>query len=511
MFLPIAGSTFTDSGTGTVHGAPIELEVTHTVSGLVTAGGSGVAGAVVWAYRASDSAFVTGVVTGAGGAYSLDLPVDTYKLWITGAPGYPDQAYGGDGTFAGAGIVDLSTTDQPGTDIVLAAGPATHTVSGLVTAGGSGVAGAVVWAYRASDSAFVTGVVTGAGGAYSLDLPVDTYKLWITGAPGYPDQAYGGDGTFAGAGIVDLSTTDQPGTDIVLAAATRHPHRERSRDRGRQRGRGRRGLGLQQASDSAFVTGVVTGAGGAYSLDLPVDTYKLWITGAPGYPDQAYGGDGTFAGAGIVDLSTTDQPGTDIVLAAGPATHTVSGLVTAGGSGVAGAVVWAYRASDSAFVTGVVTGAGGAYSLDLPVDTYKLWITGAPGYPDQAYGGDGTFAGAGIVDLSTTDQPGTDIVLAAGPATHTVSGLVTAGGSGVAGAVVWAYRASDSAFVTGVVTGAGGAYSLDLPVDTYKLWITGAPGYPDQAYGGDGTFAGAGIVDLSTTDQPGTDIVLAAP
>ena len=260
----------------------------------------------------------------------------------------------------------------------------------------------------------------------------------------------------------------------------------------------------------------LTGAGGAYKpRPPPVDTYKLWIhPGAPGYPDQAYGGEGHLRGApGIVDLCLTTDHSRAPTSPAGPRdpATTLERLRTAGGSGVAGAVVWAYRASDSAFVTGVVTGAGGAYSLDLPVDTYKLWITGAPGYPDQAYGGDGTFAGAGIVDLSTTDQPGTDIVLAAGPATHTVSGLVTAGGSGVAGAVVWAYRASDSAFVTGVVTGAGGAYSLDLPVDTYKLWITGAPGYPDQAYGGDGTFAGAGIVDLSTTDQPGTDIVLAAP
>jgi hypothetical protein len=36
------------------------------------------------------------------------------------------------------------------------------------------------------------------------------------------------------------------------------------------------------------------------------------------------------------------------------------------------------------------------------------------------------------------------------------------------------------------------------------------PGYPDQAYGPDGTFANATIIDLSTTDQT-VDIDLPTP
>ena len=395
VFLPIAGSTFTDSGTGTVHDAPVAP--THTVSGTLT---PGVAGAVVWAYKASDGSYVSGVVTGAGGTYSLALAPDSYKLWITGAPGYPDQAYGPDGTFANATVVDLTTADQPGTDITLAA-PATHTVSGTLT---PGVAGAVVWAYKASDGSYVSGVVTGAGGTYSLALAPDSYKLWITGAPGYPDQAYGPDGTFANATVVDLTTADQPGTDITLAAPATHTVSGTLTP-----GVAGAVVWAYKASDGSYVSGVVTGAGGTYSLALAPDSYKLWITGAPGYPDQAYGPDGTFANATVVDLTTADQPGTDITLAA-PATHTVSGTLT---PGVAGAVVWAYKASDGSYVSGVVTGAGGTYSLALAPDSYKLWITGAPGYPDQAYGPDGTFANATVVDLTTADQPGTDITLAA--------------------------------------------------------------------------------------------------
>ena len=114
----VAADTFTISADTTLYAQ--WATITHTVSGLVTAEGTGVAGAVVWAYKASDGSYVSGVVTGAGGTYSLALAPDSYKLWITGARGYPDQAYGPDGTFANATVVDLTTADQPGTDIALA-------------------------------------------------------------------------------------------------------------------------------------------------------------------------------------------------------------------------------------------------------------------------------------------------------------------------------------------------------------------------------------------------------
>ena len=199
-------------------------------------------------------------------------------------------------------------------------------------------------------------------------------------------------------------------------------------------------------------------------------------------------------------------------MAAAPATNTVSGTLSAGGSGVAGAFVWAFDADTGAYVNSTQTGAGGAYSLSLVPDTYKLWITNGPaGYPDQAYGPDGTFANATIVDLTTTDQTA-NIVMAAAPATNTVSGTLSAGGSGVAGAFVWAFDADTGAYVNSTQTGAGGAYSLSLVPDTYKLWITNGPaGYPDQAYGPDGTFANATIVDLTTTDQTANIVMAPAP
>ena len=109
----------------------------------------------------------------------------------------------------------FGTSHAPrGTDITLAAAPATHTVSGHLTPGD---AGGVVWAFKASDGSYAGGVLVAGDGSYSLDLVPDSYKLWITDVTGYPDQAYGPDGTFANATVVDLTTTDQPGTDITLA------------------------------------------------------------------------------------------------------------------------------------------------------------------------------------------------------------------------------------------------------------------------------------------------------
>ena len=91
-----------------------------------------------------------------------------------------------------------------------------------------------MWAFDAGTGAYVSGVVTGAGGSYSLGLLPDTYKLWITDAPGYPDQAYGPDGTFANATVVDLTTTDK--TANIVLSSPGHPHRVRHGDRRWRRG-----------------------------------------------------------------------------------------------------------------------------------------------------------------------------------------------------------------------------------------------------------------------------------
>ena len=78
------------------------------------------------------------------------------------------------------------------------------------------------------------------------------------------------------------------------------------------------------------------------------------------------------------------------------------------------------------------------------------------------------------------------------------SGTVTAGGDPVSGAIVYVFKASDSSYAGNAVTAGDGTYTISLPDGSYKLWIqTNTPGYPDQAYGGDGTYEHATPVDTN--------------
>jgi hypothetical protein len=199
-----------------------------------------------------------------------------------------------------------------------------------------------------------------------------------------------------------------------------------------------------------------------------------------------------------------------LLAAPGTASHTLSGTVTAAGAGVEGAIVYVFDAGSSAYAGNATTGAGGTYSLVLPQGTYTLWVqTNTEGYPDQAYGPDGSFANATPVDLSTADATADVVLQAPGTASHTLSGTVTAVGAGVEGAIVYVFDAGSSAYAGNATTGAGGTWSLVLPPGTYTLWVqTNTSGYPDQAYGPDGSFANATPVDLTTADAT-ADVVLA--
>ena len=485
--------------------------VSHTLSGTVTAAGSGVTGAIVYVFDAGTSAYAGNVTTGTGGAFSLTLPSGHYKLWIqTNKAGYPDQAYGPDGTFEHATSIDLTAANQTASVVLLAA-PVSHTLSGTVTAAGSGVTGAIVYVFDAGTSAYAGNVTTGTGGAFSLTLPSGHYKLWIqTNKAGYPDQAYGPDGTFEHATSIDLTAANQTASVVLLAAPVSHTLSGTVT----AAGSGVTGaiVYVFDAGTSAYAGNVTTGTGGAFSLTLPSGHYKLWIqTNKAGYPDQAYGPDGTFEHATSIDLTAANQTASVVLLAA-PVSHTLSGTVTAAGSGVTGAIVYVFDAGTSAYAGNVTTGTGGAFSLTLPSGHYKLWIqTNKAGYPDQAYGPDGTFEHATSIDLTAANQTASVVLLAA-PVSHTLSGTVTAAGSGVTGAIVYVFDAGTSAYAGNVTTGTGGAFSLTLPSGHYKLWIqTNKAGYPDQAYGPDGTFEHATSIDLTAANQTASVVLLAAP
>ncbi|MFZ0323941.1 MAG: carboxypeptidase regulatory-like domain-containing protein, partial [Actinomycetes bacterium] len=87
-----------------------------------------------------------------------------------------------------------------------ASGPVSHTLSGTVTAGGTGLPGAMVHVFDAGTYTWVGYTTSGTGGTYTIDLPAGTYKLFVQpDEAGYADQWVGGT-DHAGAAVVDLST-----------------------------------------------------------------------------------------------------------------------------------------------------------------------------------------------------------------------------------------------------------------------------------------------------------------
>ena len=97
VFLPIAGSTFTDSGTGSVHAAP-QAPATSTPCPARSARAVGpLAGAEVLRVRRGHGAYVEQAVSVAGGGYCSTSPAGgSYKLFIQPhETGFPDQWHGG--------------------------------------------------------------------------------------------------------------------------------------------------------------------------------------------------------------------------------------------------------------------------------------------------------------------------------------------------------------------------------------------------------------------------------
>ena len=127
--------------------------------------------------------------------------------------------------------------------------------------------------------------------------------------------------------------------------------------------------------------------------------------------------------------------------------------MTAASTPVEGAIVYVFDAGTAAYVGNALTDATGDYALALPPGTYNLWVqTNTLGYPDQAYGPDGTFENA--TDITLPPDADADVALVAAPVTHAISGTVTAASTPVEGAIVYVFDAGTAAYVGNALTDA---------------------------------------------------------
>ena len=475
VFLPIAGSTFTDSGTGTVHGAP--EAPTYTLSGTLTAGTPHDGSTVHLLSAAGD--YLGNTATSGGGLYSFTVSPGDYVLWIQpNLAGYPDQYYDGVPDFASA--TPIAVAGDTVQDITLTGPPATYTLSGTLTAGTPHDGSTVHLLSAAGD--YLGNTTTSGGGSYSFTVSPGSYVLWIQpNLAGYPDQYYDGVPDFASATpiavagdtVQDITLTGPPATYTLsgtLTAGTPHD--------------GSTVHLLSAAGD--YLGNTATSGGGPYSFTVSPGDYVLWIQpNLAGYPDQYYDGVPDFASA--TPIAVAGDTVQDITLAGPPATYTLSGTLTAGTPHDGSTVHLLSAAGD--YLGNTATSGGGSYSFTVSPGSYVLWIQpNLAGYPDQYYDGVPDFASA--TPIAVAGDTVQDITLTGPPATYTLSGTLTAGTPHDGSTVHLLSAAGD--YLGNTTTSGGGLYSFTVSPGSYVLWIQpNLAGYPDQYYDGVPDFASA--------------------
>ncbi len=192
------------------------------ISGTVTnASAQPIAGATV------DLRDETGLVrvapittTGADGSYSFtDLEPGNYRIYVRGVPGqYVGMWYGQSQQRPGSAVIDASTQDATGVDVMLLS--ANPSISGTVTnASAQPIAGAVV------DLRDQTGLVrvapittTGVDGSYSFaDLEPGNYRLYVRGLTGqYVGMWYGQSQQRPASAVIVVNPGPSSGIDVLL-------------------------------------------------------------------------------------------------------------------------------------------------------------------------------------------------------------------------------------------------------------------------------------------------------
>lgn len=483
--------------TSDVTGTNATLVSGHKITGHITSDGTtAIAGASAQVFTGGSIAtcctWVSGSSTDANGAYTVLVPDGTYRLQFLGprSSAYISQWWnGGTGAARFEQASDITVSADVTRDATLQVG---RRVSGHVTDGTSGIAGAGVSAFTGGASAtcctWVAGTGTASDGSYSIIVPAGTYRLQFQGPRGGTSMAQWWTGTAGGASRfdlatdVDLTTLDRTARDAVLASGVSISGRVTDASGS---GIAHVGIGAFLGGSSAvcctWVGGVGTDSQGRYGLVLPSNTYRLSFFSPSGtsYVSQWWNG-----GSGATDFDratditlTTALTGYNVTLTSGAR---ISGTVTSGSTGISGAFVSAFSGGGSAvcctWVAAAPTDAAGHYSLAVPSGTYRLmfggsrtsgvisrWYNGGAGATGFNQASDVTVAGGGSMAI--------DMTLATG---LTISGRVTDGsGNGIAFVGVGAFQGGSSAaccsWLAGTGTDPNGNYTLVVPSGTYRV------------------------------------------
>lgn len=526
--------------------APAHADPGITVTGTVVDGlGDGLDGVTVTALTgAAWTEEADEVATDSGGGYTLTLPEEPgrYRVQFTKID-HQTTFYGG-GTpvevvvdAEGRVLVDDVVVEGNELDEVTLSSTELHQLTGLVRSGGTSLPGIVVDAFLPGDDETpVASETTNASGRYTLTLPMGRYELRFTDpAQTYVTTWYDGTSTVEVTVVADqalstvIMTKPAAGQEFPVAGQVEDANGDPVDDVQVTV------TGVGGSSDSGTdQTRTVGENGGLYSVDVQPGTYQLSFARS-GWVTSTYGAGATTAtvtvgNAGALTVAPAEPLAGnrlgDHVLVSDPFAVTAE-VQTAGGAAIPGVTVRAFphgSTDPTEIVDTATTGAGGSYTLNLPVDTYDLeFVDEEPDAPTYAsttladvqvlQGGSLKVGGVPAAELATVTMS-----TSGGDTLHAVLGsVVDANGADIDGLTVTAVPGSGSGgdnTVTGSdgVPGAHGRYRLMLQPGDYTISVAGGADWSDATFtnGGAGTalvtVAANGSLSVNGTAIGGRDL-----
>lgn len=516
------------------------------------------AGITVRAFNEGDrTEVVNQVASNSNGFYTLQLPVGSYDVqlldevadgtsyvltWLGGATPVPVKVgQGGTITYNGGSTLPDVGLSEPPAD-------ATYAVGGVVTdalgepVGGVGVTATHTGSTPADQDTSTTTATAGENrGTYSLALEAGTYRLSYAGGSAFADATYNGDGETAATitveanGVVRVGATEVVGgvlEPVALVGKTTYPLT------GRVTNGAAPLIGIavkvypeDQSEPGSEIATTTTGPNGSFTANLTIGSYVVQFSGTSGgvlYSTRWYGaaaspGTPVQVGQGGV-VSVDGVPGAlgDVVMAPATvdSTYPLRGSVyDANYDSLAGVLATAEPISGGAATDTATSDADGLFQLDLKPGTYEVSFQKAGVYAKTYYldpeGDTGTERARVVVALNgvmtigdSTLTAGLNPQVLVGTTRHPVTGTVLSqAGTGLSGITVQAFLDGEPTPAASVTSGAGGTYTLQLLVGTYRIRFTddvvAAPTYAVTYVGG----ATAASVKVATGGEVRVDDV----
>jgi putative cell wall-binding protein len=339
------------------------LAATTTISGKVAdSAGAALSGITVQPGTITSSAFTavgSPATTAGDGSYTVSVGTGRFAIRFSEASQVHAAGFYSSGGFVvdAASATTILATGAPVTGVNIRL-PLSHAITGTVTNSASApLAGVNVIALTSAGNQTVSAITNGSG-VYTLHVASGSYVLRFSPPSPYPSGYYTPTGLttdLSAATRIPVAGADVTGKDIQLPTA-------------------RTIMGTVTNASSAPVAGITVSAGlsttttspsGTYTLNVPPGSYRVTfqdLTNA--LPSGYYSSGGlttNFVGATPVDVTAGNQTNINVQL---PAGAFVSGPVTgAGGAALNGINVWLIPVGAIDPLTVVATSGSGTYSI----------------------------------------------------------------------------------------------------------------------------------------------------